>query len=284
MTACRQFLATQKPQVIADRIRDNQNRCSRSGLPSILAYHLPPARSEAAAEIAIYLFPRLMDTDGCTKALRELSYTGVLGGIKAYLAQMENRPYGANLGSQSSTTDAGLWDELPHSAVPPEEPHDKPAAWELSSSLKVLRHLHTNDAVSEDAACQDIIATIETLLSLGNRGEAQRRLDMPINNAAQTLTDPVPAERQAIQREDDLRCLEDGPAVVVQNGYEPTVRGGSRMLGGLTEPPEGVSLDQQHSYTSLKTEELPDSIGVSKTGAADDDAALITKPEKSSWV
>lgn len=61
------------------------------------------------------------------------------------------------------------------------------------------------------------------------RGQSERTLDILINNAAQTLTDPLRAEARAISREEQLR---DDPhtqtLIAGQSGYEyrPMIRGG----------------------------------------------------------
>ncbi|OHF01606.1 hypothetical protein CORC01_03096 [Colletotrichum orchidophilum] len=61
-------------------------------------------------------------------------------------------------------------------------------------------------------------------------------LDFLINNAAQTLTDPVEKEQHAIEREKSLLgdTSDDGQKVVVRQGYSARVRGGAGgLLGGM---------------------------------------------------
>ncbi|KAK0647775.1 hypothetical protein DIS24_g7444 [Lasiodiplodia hormozganensis] len=74
-------------------------------------------------------------------------------------------------------------------------------------------------------------------------GEGEGRLDVLVNNAAQTLTDSVGREERAVRREEVLR-VEDGDAAVggggrrmlVDAGYEARVRGGvGRLIGGGQE-------------------------------------------------
>lgn len=118
-----------------------------------------------------------------------------------------------------------------------------------------------------------------------NFGRPNGRLDILINNAAQTLTDPVCAEEKAIQREGALPRWDNGPALVINNDYEATVRGGSRLLGGLIELDESLTPAPRSTYTSLKTEEWP--AGVSRSSHQSirgDGGALTLQPEKSSWV
>ena len=87
-----------------------------------------------------------------------------------------------------------------------------------------------------------------------------RKLFILVNNAAQTLTDPVQAEQKAIANESKLRQLtiNNGQSTVVSNGYNAHVRGGSLMPGGLIEASkvrdEGDILEPFKSYSSMKTE------------------------------
>lgn len=58
----------------------------------------------------------------------------------------------------------------------------------------------------------------------------RRFLDILINNAAQTLTDPVKAEMKAISRESQLKALPQAQALVADvpdSGYLPRLRGGA---------------------------------------------------------
>lgn len=66
------------------------------------------------------------------------------------------------------------------------------------------------------------------------------KLDILINIAAQTLTNPVSVERVAILNEVELQKLLGKASFVVENGYEATIRGGYQMLGGLIEANGGL--------------------------------------------
>ncbi|KAL6718629.1 hypothetical protein ACLMJK_002863 [Lecanora helva] len=131
-----------------------------------------------------------------------------------------------------------------------------------------------------------LVSDIRQILEEWGKSSAfpDSRLDILINNAAQTLTDPISAEKQAIQRESSLKTLTNRPATLVQNlsSYEATIRGGSRMLGGLLELPEASAPESiVGSYTSLKTSHLPDN-NISTLHESDD--TLTLQPSKSSWL
>ncbi|MCJ1458696.1 hypothetical protein MMC28_009070 [Mycoblastus sanguinarius] len=170
------------------------------------------------------------------------------------------------------------------------------------------------------------VATIKDILREWDYGAASKSggvLHILINNAAQTLADPIATEKKAIQNEMKLQKLLGGASSVVENGYEATIRGGSRMLGGLVEASELTEpeISQPYSsYTSQKTEPRPSEVvalyqnnmpivnsrpQVSKDTSFQDtmptsgaipqnaeamtrmpgnDAALISKPSRSSWV
>ncbi|KAI4087135.1 MAG: hypothetical protein L6R37_008353, partial [Teloschistes peruensis] len=118
-----------------------------------------------------------------------------------------------------------------------------------------------------------------------NLGSPNRRLNILINNAAQTLTDPVCAEEKAIQREGALPRMTDSLALIVHNDYEATVSGGSRLLGGFIELDKTLNSASMTSYTSLKTEKsAADVSSSSHQTIRGDGRALMLQPEKSSWV
>jgi NAD(P)-dependent dehydrogenase (short-subunit alcohol dehydrogenase family) len=76
-----------------------------------------------------------------------------------------------------------------------------------------------------------LVHIVRTLLSNWD-GETvpdtRQYLDILINNAAQTLTDPIKAEMKAISREGDLKEKPETKLLLagLDNGYEPRVRGG----------------------------------------------------------
>ncbi|KAF9637724.1 putative short-chain dehydrogenase protein [Lasiodiplodia theobromae] len=89
-------------------------------------------------------------------------------------------------------------------------------------------------------AAADAFGVVEGVRGVLREWGGEERLDVLVNNAAQTLTDSVGREEQAVRREEVLR-VEDGDAVVggggrrmlVDAGYEARVRGGvGRLIGG----------------------------------------------------
>ena len=121
--------------------------------------------------------------------------------------------------------------------------------------------------------------------------EAKCRLFLLVNNAAQTLTDPIAAEKKAIANESRLRQLHiEGTTAIISNGYEATVRGGSLMPGGLLESGriQATKKDQPYeSYSSQKTEPHEDLDYANRNSDSAVDVQqnkLSTTPSKSSWV
>ncbi|KXH33359.1 hypothetical protein CSIM01_03273 [Colletotrichum simmondsii] len=101
-------------------------------------------------------------------------------------------------------------------------------------------------------------------------------LDYLINNAAQTLTDPIEKEERAIEHERFLlgKPSDDEKDVVVRQGYSPRVRGGASNL------PDGVAgkVSGNISGTSTtKKTSLPDSMSSLQISGAE-------TPAPSSWV
>ena len=105
-------------------------------------------------------------------------------------------------------------------------------------------------------------------LSGGNEAFPGGKLGFLINTAAQTLTNPVSAERVAILNEFELQKLLGEASFVVENGYEATVRGGCQMLGGLIEANGGL----EHKMNQ----------GKFVTEVSDSSPSLINPPPKSS--
>ena len=129
----------------------------------------------------------------------------------------------------------------------------------------------------------DLVETIKTILQewCGKNVESSiASLDILINNAAQTLTDPISAEILAILNEVKLQQRLGNTSCVVDNGYEVTIRGGSRTIGGLLQAEVATDSDSKkpyHSYTSQKTQ-ATEELGIAK------DQSLMSKSHKSSWV
>ena len=108
-----------------------------------------------------------------------------------------------------------------------------------------------------------------------------------INNAAQTLTDPIAAETKAIQNEIRLQRLLGNTSSVVANGYEATIRGGSQMLGGLIEAQGMATVDTNEPYTSYTSQKVEGRTAEAEQLAlntAEGREALVSRPLKSSLV
>jgi NAD(P)-dependent dehydrogenase (short-subunit alcohol dehydrogenase family) len=112
----------------------------------------------------------------------------------------------------------------------------------------------------------------------GETGPTERgNLDILINNAAQTLTDPVKIELVAISREDQLRELASTKTLLagcVGNAYQPRIRGGVQesWVSRIENKAEQLRIDNEN-----KTEESAVTHqGLPITGYQD--------PNKSSWV
>lgn len=114
-------------------------------------------------------------------------------------------------------------------------------------------------------------------------GDGWGRLDILINNAAQTLTDSVEAEGKAIQREQRLLLEQNdyGHVLVGQDTYRPRVRGGNAelVLGN-----DGSGQGQEQAQQKLES-----SIPATTTMTAEDhplpfQGELAAPTAPSSWV
>jgi NAD(P)-dependent dehydrogenase (short-subunit alcohol dehydrogenase family) len=106
------------------------------------------------------------------------------------------------------------------------------------------------------------------------------KLDILINNAAQTLTDSIGKEEKAIERELLLQGHDveksDQSKMLVGHGYQPRVRGGlGSQSPGICDSGDG------------KTTGQPARLGTSETDASNtrtSSSEVSTTPEASSWV
>ncbi|KAF8862116.1 NAD(P)-binding protein [Acephala macrosclerotiorum] len=123
----------------------------------------------------------------------------------------------------------------------------------------------------------------EQLREWSENGEV--KLDILVNNAAQTLTDPLEKERQAVQDERRLALEHPNPTgtfLLVSSGYESRVRGGvqaSRLLGSGPDPPKQLPHNSANAISVTLTHETITSNS--------NDTTLTTnshEPSKSSWV
>ncbi len=127
-----------------------------------------------------------------------------------------------------------------------------------------------------------LVATIKAILH--DWGSADGRLFILVNNAAQTLTDSIEEEKTAIANEQHrLNSTIKGPRVVIKNGYEAAVRGGSLIPGGLLEASHLTQLEIEQAYDNDTMHTMQ---GGSRTMTADTvqhEKTLTTLPSKSSW-
>lgn len=144
---------------------------------------------------------------------------------------------------------------------------------------------------------KDVFRLVRTVKEILDEWKAEDektyRLFLLINNAAQTLTDPIAAEKKAIANESRLRQLNiEGTNTVISNGYEATLRGGSLMPGGLLEAggiQETEMIQPYESYSSQKTEPQEDLDFTKRNNESISNIqpsnALTTTPTpKSSWM
>ena len=143
---------------------------------------------------------------------------------------------------------------------------------------------------------KDVFRLVNTIKEILDERKAENettgRLFLLINNAAQTLTDPIAAEKKAVANEFRLRQLNiEGTSAVVSNGYEATLRGGSLMPGGLLEAGgiQEAEKDQPYeSYSSQKTEAQEDLDFTKRNNDSASDvqpnALTTTMTSKSSWM
>ena len=125
-----------------------------------------------------------------------------------------------------------------------------------------------------------LVIKIKELLKNWSSDQGSPRLDILINNAAQTLTDPISAEKKAIANEGNLKNLGSG-SLVCDTSYDARVRGGTMQPWGLLEANQAKDNERQptSSYSSLKTESASLS-----NGSGDLSADLSVRTDPSSWM
>ena len=123
-----------------------------------------------------------------------------------------------------------------------------------------------------------LVRDVKVALERWTRG-SDPKLDILVNNAAQTLTDPISAEQVAVQNEKSLAPLTEGRRMLISTNYEARVRAGGQtpwMLERAIEDDKGRPI---HSYTSQKTEPMEISAQSIEPGSE-----VVVRPTKSSWV
>ncbi|KAJ5860925.1 uncharacterized protein N7529_008235 [Penicillium soppii] len=111
-----------------------------------------------------------------------------------------------------------------------------------------------------------------------NKFENQRRLDILINNAAQTLTDPIKAEVEAIAREEQLKDHTATKLLLAStsDSYKPRVRGGlqSSWISSIESGKTKLYIENDAKNNQAEIQNTHK--GLRTTNDAD--------PAKSSWV
>ena len=94
---------------------------------------------------------------------------------------------------------------------------------------------------------KDVFALISVVKSQLGKWNERPRLDILINNAAQTLTDSIEAEEQAVKRESTLRLPGNGALLLHDSeDYTASVRGGSQ--------PFALALAEEHKNSKFLLE------------------------------
>ncbi|KAJ5081672.1 hypothetical protein NUU61_009936 [Penicillium alfredii] len=124
---------------------------------------------------------------------------------------------------------------------------------------------------------KDLLSTWATT----SESASKQTLDILINNAAQTLTDPVKAEMRAISREEQLRHLPVTKALLAggaDQGYLPRVRGGlqASWIPSIENEQTPLQIDNKPSAPENESAKEITHKSLRSTNETD--------PDKSSWV
>ncbi|CAG5148431.1 uncharacterized protein ALTATR162_LOCUS2199 [Alternaria atra] len=133
------FAATETPEEISKRLREDEALISAQKPCSWLAYHLPEYETERGSAIAAYLAPSL----DLSHDIKKLIYENILNRIRRHLRN-----------SGSNTTPDGTVHEMEmaeHALLPSE----------LSATLKVIAHLQETAVIQRDTTAGTIMAWLE---------------------------------------------------------------------------------------------------------------------------
>lgn len=179
---CYRFIESQSPAAIAALLREDQQRCHKLQIPSLLAMCLPASGSSALAySISSHLVPK----QGLPGSVRRLQYEGIVKGIKAYLNQWE-------------TMDQSPEDTMPtgNGTIPTTE--------DFQAAMKALDYLEKHEAVTHISSSSslsdarrairaqlgmdpDLRSTFKSMSTEAARGTTRRcyicRFKMPITDA-----------------------------------------------------------------------------------------------------
>lgn len=134
-------------EVIAARLRQDQQLCRQRKVPSTLACHLPNTQSSLFDAIAWHLTPHV----DVPKALRSKRCESIIEGIKAYISQLDR--------IEGDADEDTLVNGTAH--IPKNE--------EFEAALKVLDYLQANDSVSQitlSSSLAEVVAAVRVQISM----------------------------------------------------------------------------------------------------------------------
>ncbi|PGH36792.1 hypothetical protein GX50_00452 [[Emmonsia] crescens] len=157
---CHRFLESQDAGAIAAHICRDKALCKNNGLPSILAWYLPPAASLLGSAISMHLH----SDDGLQgegfKEIRHLRYESTIQSLKAYLSQMGQDGFTLNSESHLKTSTI------------------IPTTHEFEATLKVLDYLRDHSSMTNLTSLSplaDVISAVESQLSLDPKFRSEYR-------------------------------------------------------------------------------------------------------------
>ncbi|KAF8644251.1 hypothetical protein AX16_008606 [Volvariella volvacea WC 439] len=122
----------------------------------------------------------------------------------------------------------------------------------------------------------DVFALVKAVKTTLDKEWGVSKLDILVNNAAQTLTDSVGKESESILREQELGEVEGGGRLVVgEANYIPRVRGGA--TASITYERETKLLEDGSASTTTDTNAISGS-------ASGGNQLILQSQERSSWV
>ena len=156
--SCRAFIETHDASTIARQLQRDQETCLSQSLPSSLAVYLPSADSQFADAIAAQLHP---ETARYGRSIRMIRYTGIVQGIKAYLAQM---------------TPKSKHGELPAVSDSKEDP--EPSRDEIETALKILEFAAKSQDIPQiniRSPLEDVVGALRNVLNIDSPTQRTER-------------------------------------------------------------------------------------------------------------
>ncbi|KAE9578318.1 hypothetical protein CGMCC3_g5573 [Colletotrichum fructicola] len=198
---------------------DQSKGTETAGLPSLTALYMPKWPSTRAVEVARCIWP---EGWGQTwdRQIAGWRYNSMIKSIKDRLKKPQQKEAADGLKSEDVQR---YQNQIPQRQL----------CYVCSRSLSQEQRHKTLGSIFQSGTAKDAFALVEATKVILRKED--RRLDIWINNAAQTLTDPINKEQIATTREKEL--LEQSGAsdavnqVVVRSGYTARVRGGATLPG-----------------------------------------------------